>query len=88
MTIGGATRVMQMVPRPVMERVFGLVARLGRAAAGADGTPNALWEPSGDGTTEGGLGGRPSVVTALRRVRSGGPARQLMRRPFRAGTPG
>jgi NAD(P)-dependent dehydrogenase (short-subunit alcohol dehydrogenase family) len=71
MTVGGATVAMQLVPRALMERAFGLVARLARAGADSDATRNALWEPSGDGETRGGLRGRPSLLTALRLVRSG-----------------
>jgi short-subunit dehydrogenase len=71
LTIGGATLAMQAAPRAVMERAFGIAGRLARAAAGQDHAPNALWEPSGDGTTTGGLRGRPSVVATLRRRGAG-----------------
>jgi NAD(P)-dependent dehydrogenase (short-subunit alcohol dehydrogenase family) len=69
LTVGGATLVLQAantVARPVAERVLALMARVGRSLAEADPAPDALWEPSGDGRVDGGLGGRSSVLTALR----------------------
>jgi NAD(P)-dependent dehydrogenase (short-subunit alcohol dehydrogenase family) len=65
-TVGGATIAAQLLPRPVRERVLGLAGRLARANAAPGDAPNVLWEPSGDGTVSGGLGGRPSVVAAMR----------------------
>jgi NAD(P)-dependent dehydrogenase (short-subunit alcohol dehydrogenase family) len=72
-TIGGATLLLQAasaVARPLTERALSLVARLGRSLAEPDGAADALWEPSGDGSVDGGLGGRPSVVASVRRGRS------------------
>jgi len=72
-TVGGATlalRLASAVARPLTERALALAARLGRSLAGPDPHPDALWEPSGDGSVDGGLGGRPSVVTAIRLGRS------------------
>jgi short-subunit dehydrogenase len=72
-TVGGSTVVLQvasLVARPVVERGFALAARLGRAAAQPDSAPQALWEPSGDGTVEGGLGGRSSALAAAQRLLS------------------
>jgi NAD(P)-dependent dehydrogenase (short-subunit alcohol dehydrogenase family) len=68
-TIGGATLLLQAasaVARPLSERALSLAARLGRALAGPDDTVDALWEPSGDGSVDGGQGGRPSVVASVR----------------------
>jgi NAD(P)-dependent dehydrogenase (short-subunit alcohol dehydrogenase family) len=72
-TVGGATVALQAanaVARPAVERALALLARVGRARADRDGARNALWEPSGDGTIEGGLGGRPSALAAARLRRS------------------
>ena len=72
-TVGGATLALQLasaVARPLAERGLALAARLGRSHAQSDPSADALWEPSGDGTVEGGLGGRPSVVTSVRLGRS------------------
>lgn len=68
-TIGGGILVLQLasaIARPAVERALALAARLARSTAGFDETPNTLWEPSGDGRTEGGIGGRPSLLAALR----------------------
>jgi NAD(P)-dependent dehydrogenase (short-subunit alcohol dehydrogenase family) len=72
-TVGGATlalAALDRVARPVLRQGLALVARVGRAAASSEGVPSALWSPSGDGTTGGGLGGRPSLWAALRLGRS------------------
>jgi NAD(P)-dependent dehydrogenase (short-subunit alcohol dehydrogenase family) len=68
-TVGGSIAVLQVataVARPVVERALAVLARLGRSGARRDAHPNALWEPSGDGTIAGGLGGRPSALAAAR----------------------
>ena len=68
-TIGGATLLLQAasaVARPLTERALSLAARLGRSLAEPDASADALWEPSGDGSVDGGLGGRPSVLASLR----------------------
>jgi NAD(P)-dependent dehydrogenase (short-subunit alcohol dehydrogenase family) len=73
LTIGGATLLLQAagaVARPLTERALSLAARLGRALGGPDDAPSSLWEPSGDGSVDDGLGGRPSVVTSARLGRS------------------
>lgn len=70
LTVGGATLALQAlnaVARPLTEAAMAAVARVGRRRATPDPAPNALWEPSGDGTVEGGLSGRPSLYAALRR---------------------
>jgi NAD(P)-dependent dehydrogenase (short-subunit alcohol dehydrogenase family) len=70
-TVGGTTIALQvasLVARPVVERAFALTARLGRATAEPGSTPRGLWEPSGDGTVHGGLGGRPSALAAAQRL--------------------
>jgi len=79
-TVGGSIALVELanaVARPVVERALALLARLGRARASTEEVPNGLWEPSGDGTVEGGLGGRPSALAALRlrgsRPDGGGP---------------
>ncbi|HEV7774199.1 MAG TPA: SDR family NAD(P)-dependent oxidoreductase [Conexibacter sp.] len=69
-TVGGSTVLLELAARrarPLAERGLALVARIGRAAAqpGA-GSRDALWEPSGDGTLDGRLHGRPSLLAALR----------------------
>ncbi len=72
-TVGGSTLVLQAmnaVARPVVAGALSVVGRLSRAAAAPDPAPNALWEPSGDGTEDGGLGGRRSLLTAILRRRS------------------
>jgi NAD(P)-dependent dehydrogenase (short-subunit alcohol dehydrogenase family) len=78
-TVGGTTVMLELlnaVARPAMRRVLSLTSRLGRSHAHGDPAPNALWEPSGDGTVEGGLRGRPSMLAAARlgcsRPESGG----------------
>jgi NAD(P)-dependent dehydrogenase (short-subunit alcohol dehydrogenase family) len=68
-TVGGGTLLLQglnVVARPVVEQVVGLAGRLARRQASVDDTPDALWSPSGDGTVDGGLGGRPSLLNVLR----------------------
>lgn len=70
-TVGGSTVLLQLAARharPLVERAFALGARVGRAAAKRGGTEarDALWEPSGDGTLDGHLHGRPSLLAALR----------------------
>ena len=68
-TVGGLTLVLQVATRlakPLVERGLALGARFGRALASDDPAPDGLWEPSGDGELEGGLGGRPSLLTAVR----------------------
>ena len=73
LTVGGTTVALQVASlfaRPVVERAFSLATRLGRAAAQPDSAPQALWEPSGDGTVEGGLGGRASALAAAQRLLS------------------
>jgi NAD(P)-dependent dehydrogenase (short-subunit alcohol dehydrogenase family) len=68
-TVGGFILALQLansVARPLTERGFALAARLGRSAAEVDSAPNALWEPSGDGEVGGGIGGRGSLLTAVR----------------------
>ena len=72
-TVGGSTVALQLaslVARPAVERAFALASRFGRAAARPDSSPQALWQPSGDGSLEGGLGGRPSVLAAAQRLLS------------------
>jgi hypothetical protein len=69
-TVGGSTHPLQAVnalARPATETALAAVARLARPRATRDPAPNALWEPSGDGTVEGGLSGRPSLYAAVRR---------------------
>jgi NAD(P)-dependent dehydrogenase (short-subunit alcohol dehydrogenase family) len=76
-TVGGMIVGLELanrVARPLVERVLGLAARIGRRAASADPTPNALWEPSGEGRLEGGISGRPSLLAAVR-LRGTRPAR-------------
>jgi NAD(P)-dependent dehydrogenase (short-subunit alcohol dehydrogenase family) len=71
LTVGGSTVALQLaslVARPVVERAFALAARFGRDAARPGSSAQALWEPSGDGTVEGGLGGRPSALAAAQRL--------------------
>jgi NAD(P)-dependent dehydrogenase (short-subunit alcohol dehydrogenase family) len=68
-TVGGFIVALQLanaVARPLTERGFALAARLGRSAAEDDPAPNALWEPSGDGTVGGGISGRRSLLAAVR----------------------
>jgi NAD(P)-dependent dehydrogenase (short-subunit alcohol dehydrogenase family) len=68
-TVGGLTIALQLATRiagPLVERGLALGSRLGRSLASADPAPNGLWESSGDGELEGGLGGRPSLLTAIR----------------------
>lgn len=68
-TIGGGILALQLVnavARPLVERGLALAAQFARSAAKPDPAPDALWEPSGDGTLDGGLGGRPSLLAALR----------------------
>jgi NAD(P)-dependent dehydrogenase (short-subunit alcohol dehydrogenase family) len=68
-TVGGSTLLLQAADRvahPLVERALALGARLGRARAAPEAAPNALWEPSGDGTVKGQLGGRPSLLAAVR----------------------
>jgi len=68
-TVGGMILALQLantVARPVTERALALAARLGRSAAEGDPAPNALWEPSGDGTVAGGIAGRRSLLNAVR----------------------
>jgi short-subunit dehydrogenase len=70
LTVGGSTLLLQAlnaVARPLTEAAMAAIARVARPRATADPAPNALWEPSGDGTVEGGLSGRPSLYAALRR---------------------
>jgi len=70
LTVGGATLLLQAVnavARPLTEAALAVLARVGRRRARQDAAPNALWEPSGDGTVDGGLSGRPSLYAALRR---------------------
>ena len=72
-TVGGATLaigLLDRLARPVLRQALAVGTRIGRAAAGPDDAPNALWSPSGDGTTGGGLRGRPSLWAALRLGRS------------------
>jgi NAD(P)-dependent dehydrogenase (short-subunit alcohol dehydrogenase family) len=69
-TVGGSTLLLQAVnavARPVTEAAMAAVARVGRPRATRDQAANALWEPSGDGTVDGGLSGRLSLYAALRR---------------------
>jgi NAD(P)-dependent dehydrogenase (short-subunit alcohol dehydrogenase family) len=71
-TVGGATLVLgalTSIAGPVADRALALAARIGRSAASFDPAPSALWSPSGDGSLEGGIGGRRSLLTALRLVR-------------------
>jgi NAD(P)-dependent dehydrogenase (short-subunit alcohol dehydrogenase family) len=71
-TVGGATLALAALTRvagPVAERALALASRIGRGAASFDPAPSALWSPSGDGSLEGGIGGRRSLLTALRLVR-------------------
>jgi NAD(P)-dependent dehydrogenase (short-subunit alcohol dehydrogenase family) len=68
-TVGGSTLLLQAVnavARPVTEAAMTLVGRIARPRASPDPAPDALWEPSGDGTVDGGLRGRPSLYAALR----------------------
>jgi short-subunit dehydrogenase len=68
-TVGGATLLLQAVnavARPVTETAMAVIGRFARPRATADPAPDALWEPSGDGTADGGLKGRPSLYGALR----------------------
>ncbi|HMJ03915.1 MAG TPA: SDR family NAD(P)-dependent oxidoreductase [Conexibacter sp.] len=70
-TVGGSTVLLELAARrarPLVERTFALVARFARSQAepAGSGSPDALWEPSGDGTLDGRLHGRPSLLTALR----------------------
>jgi short-subunit dehydrogenase len=67
-TVGGSTLLLSFAERharPVMERVFGLAGRLGRARSRPDQAPQGLWEPSGEGVLDGHLHGRPSLLAAL-----------------------
>jgi short-subunit dehydrogenase len=68
-TVGGSTLLLSFAERharPLMERAFALAGRLARARAHADAAaPRGLWEPSGDGTLDGHLHGRPSLLAAL-----------------------
>jgi NAD(P)-dependent dehydrogenase (short-subunit alcohol dehydrogenase family) len=69
-TVGGSTVLLTFAERrarPLVERAFALVGRLGRRHAHADpAAPAALWEPSGTGELNGHLHGRPSLLAALR----------------------
>ncbi len=76
-TIGGATLALQLagrVARPLVERILalGIADWIGRTGAAERPAAGNLWEPSGDGETTGGFGGRPSLLTALR-LRSSRP---------------
>jgi NAD(P)-dependent dehydrogenase (short-subunit alcohol dehydrogenase family) len=76
-TVGGGILALQLanaVARPIAERALALATRLARSAAGADPAPDALWEPSGDGAVDGGIGGRPSLLAAVRLRGSRPPA--------------
>ncbi len=78
-TVGGSTVLLELanrIARPLTERAFALVARLGRTHADSDPAVDALWAPSGDGTLKGGLRGRPSVLAALR-LRAARPTGRL-----------
>lgn len=69
-TVGGSTLLLQAVnavARPITEVAFAAMARVGRRRSTPDPAPDALWEPSGDGSVDGGLRGRPSAYAALRR---------------------
>jgi len=67
-TVGGSTLLLSFAERharPLMERALALAGRFARARAHRDETPRGLWEPSGDGTLDGHLHGRPSLLAAL-----------------------
>jgi short-subunit dehydrogenase len=69
-TVGGSTLVLQAVnavARPLTEGAMAVISRIARPRATADPAPDALWEPSGEGTVDGGLSGRPSLYAAVRR---------------------
>ena len=85
-TVGGSTVLLQRaqtVARPALERAFGVAARVAHARAAPSDTPQALWEPSGDGSLGGGLGGRRSLVAAARLGRPRTGDRRRARRPRR-----
>jgi NAD(P)-dependent dehydrogenase (short-subunit alcohol dehydrogenase family) len=68
-TGGGATVVLGLasaLAQPLVQRALALAGRLARRRATPDPAPGALWEPSGDGTLDAGLHGRPSLLVALR----------------------
>lgn len=69
LTVGGLTILLGLLgtrAQPLVQRAFGLGARLARRRAELSDRPAALWEPSGDGALDGDLHGRPSVLMALR----------------------
>jgi NAD(P)-dependent dehydrogenase (short-subunit alcohol dehydrogenase family) len=71
--IGGSTLLLQAVSsaaRPLLDRGIRRIARYWLDHATPERAPNALWEPSGDGSLSGGQKGRPSVYAALRLARS------------------
>jgi NAD(P)-dependent dehydrogenase (short-subunit alcohol dehydrogenase family) len=70
-TVGAATLVLQvasLVARPLVERVlgFGMADWIGRAGGDRRAAGGNLWEPMSDGEVEGQIGGRPSLLAALR----------------------
>jgi NAD(P)-dependent dehydrogenase (short-subunit alcohol dehydrogenase family) len=70
-TVGGATLAIQLasaVARPLVERLlaFGMRQWIGRTGAAGRPAAGNLWEPCSDGETTGGVGGRPSLLTAAR----------------------
>jgi NAD(P)-dependent dehydrogenase (short-subunit alcohol dehydrogenase family) len=68
-TVGGSTVLLELGARrarSLVERALALAARLGRERASRDDAPAGLWEPTGDGTLDGELRGRPSLLAALR----------------------
>ena len=70
--IGGSTLLLQAVSsaaRPLLDRGVQRIARYWLDHAKPERAPNALWEPSGDGSLSGGQKGRPSVYAALRLAR-------------------
>jgi NAD(P)-dependent dehydrogenase (short-subunit alcohol dehydrogenase family) len=76
-TVGGSTVALHVASRlagPLVERALAFGTRFARGRAGRHPTPNALWEPSGDGSVSGGIAGRPSLLTAVR-LRGSRPGR-------------
>lgn len=71
--VGGATLVLQLVAntaRPLLDSGVKRIARFWLDHRMIQPAPNALWEPSGDGSLSGGQKGRPSLYAALRLARS------------------
>ena len=71
--IGAATLLLQLAggaARPLLDRGVTRIARYWLDRATTESAPNALWEPSGDGSIGGGQKGRPSLYAALRLARS------------------